>query len=740
MIKKVSVTIFAALISVSNIFAQERASALNLLPIPLHVVENSGEYILNQNTPLYFIGDSSDKEYLQSQLKKLFGTSLKEVNRVPKRGGVSIITDSSLDIPKEGYHLNIGKHGVSIKASHSDGAFWAIQTLFQMLPNGIYSGDMITQAVVPYVTIDDSPRFAWRGFMLDVSRQFFPKEYILKYIDWLSMHKMNKFHWHLSDDNGWRVEIKKYPYLTEKGAWRGENEVTPPAYGSGKGRYGGFYTQEDIREIVAYAKQRHVEVIPEIDLPGHSRSSVGAYPEIACLVDESSISVNGEVSNLLCASREENYKMLEDIIAEMAELFPSEYFHAGGDEVNPAPWTKCEKCNALMESNKWSDPHQLQNYFTRRIESILLNYGKRMIGWNEVMKGGELDSSTVVFAWQSAKYGFEAVRRGWDCVMMPGNYTYIDMQHSSYERGHNWAGALELDKVYSYDPLAGDTLTTEERNRVLGIQACLWAESLDKPARQVEYQSFPRLSAIAEVGWSAQERRDYGDFYGRLYGSHLNRLKSAGAIFRLNPPKLNVVNGNIEVISPYDLAQVRYTIDGSEPNIDSPLAPRSLKLEHFPRNYRFKAWYLDTPSPALPLPGVDSLLMKPQVEVTTNMPERDRWGAALAADWNPNSYFRSTRPCASGDWFNFQFAEPLSCGSIHIETGLSNISRYQLMDGVVEVSYDGDNFEEIAKITDGSVKIVPERAIQQLRIRVLAANHEPLLVIKDLRIEPLLSE
>lgn len=738
--KRVLSTILTAFLCTSSMLSQQSNRPLNLLPAPLYIVEQDGEFKLTHATTLHFKGNLSDKEYFQTEIEKLLGSRLKEVKRADKRGGVSIITDSSLDIPKEGYQLNIDKHGVSIKASDSDGVFWAIQTLFQLLPSEIYSGREVPEATLPHLIIEDSPRFAWRGFMLDVSRQFFPKEYIIKYIDWLSMHKMNKFHWHLSDDNGWRVEIKSCPHLTEKGAWRGENEVTPPAYGSGTGRYGGFYTQDDIREIVAYAKQRHVEVIPEIDLPGHSRSSVGAYPEMACTVEDTTISVNGEVKNLLCVAREENYQMLEAIVSEMAQLFPSQYFHAGGDEVNPSPWTKCKKCSALMESNNWSDPHQLQNHFTRRMESIVRKAGKRMIGWNEIIKGGELDSSTIVFAWQASKYGFESVRRGWDCVMMPGEYTYIDMQYTSNERGHNWAGAIELDKIYSYDPLAGETLSDEERQRVLGVQACLWAESLDKPARQVEYQSFPRLSALAEIGWSAQERREYSDFYRRLYGSHLNRLKSAGALFRLNPPKLNVVNGNIEVSSPYDLAEVRYTTDGTEPTVDSPLAPSSLKMEHFPRNYRFKAWYLDTPSPTIPLPGVDSLLLKPEVEVTTNMPERDRWGAALAADWKPNSYFRSTRPCAPGDWFNFQFAEPLSCSSIHVETGLSNISRYQLLDGVVEVSYDGDSFEEIAKITDGSVRIVPERAIQQLRIRVLAANYEPLLVIKDLRIEPLLSK
>lgn len=720
----------------SSVAIQATSRTLDLIPLPQHLSVHEGSFILNPSTKLFVEAADADKAYFHQRMEKLLGNRLVEVNKAPTKNGITLRLNPALNLGSEAYRLRVDQHGILLESSDADGLFWGIQTLFQLLPNAIYSGERVVESLIPFVEIEDAPRFAWRGAMLDVSRQFFSIEFILQYLDWLAMHKMNKFHWHLTDDNGWRVEIKKYPHLTEKGAWRGPNEVIPPAYGSGNKRYGGFYTQADIREVVAYAKERHIEVIPEIDLPGHSRASVGAYPEIACAVEDTTLSVNGEMRNLLCVAREENYHMLEDIVAELAALFPSSYLHAGGDEVNPSPWTKCPHCRTMMEQQGWSDPHQLQNYFTRRVEAIIRKAGKRMIGWNEIMKGGELDPSTVVFAWQSTQHGFEAARRGWDCVMMPGQYTYIDMQYTPYERGHNWAAIIELDRAYSFDPLPADSLTPEQQKRILGLQACLWSESLDKPARQVEYQTFPRLCAIAEIGWSAQEQRNYPDFYQRLYTSHLARLKAANALFRVNPPTLTVDSGTIQVASPYDKAVVRYTTDGSEPTLDSPEAPRTIILEGTPNRYRFRAWYLDYPSPTIPLPLVDTLLLQPNVEVTTNMPALPRWEASKVADWNPRNYFRSARPCVEGDWFNFSFAEPLSCSAIEVETGLRNISRYELLGGHVELSYDGEEFERVGEITEGMIRILPKAPIHHLRIVVDRENGEPLLAIKGLRIEP----
>jgi hexosaminidase len=347
--------------------------------------------------------------------------------------------------------------------------------------------------------------------MLDVSRQFYTVDYIKRFIDRMAVHKLNRFHWHLADDTGWRIEIKKYPFLTSKGAWRGPGEVLPTTYGHAGQRYGGYYTQEDIREIVAYAAARHVEIIPEIDLPGHSKAAIASYPDILCdLTGEVELSIQGVSNNVWCASYEKNYQMLEDIVREMVRLFPSRYFHVGGDEVVTSQWASCTRCKAFMHEHNMEDPIEMQSYFVQRMQQILNKFDKTLVGWNEIMEGGELDrEKTVVHAWQSTEKINEATAAGYRVIAQPAQYCYLDMKHTPQERGMTWAAIFDTDKVYSFDPVETAGLNQAEASRVLGVQGGLWSELMNMPSNIAEYQVYPRLCALAEVAWSPRENKDW---------------------------------------------------------------------------------------------------------------------------------------------------------------------------------------------------------------------------------------
>ncbi|MGL5111044.1 MAG: beta-N-acetylhexosaminidase [Flavobacterium sp.] len=512
------------------------------------------------------------------QPKLLFGSTQKAKDIV-------VQINEKMRLPKEGYRLKISGKGIRVEGKSIQGALHGYQTLLQIL-----TAKETANGVLPFVRIKDYPKLEWRGMMLDVSRQFFDKEKIKHYIDWLAAHKINIFHWHLTDDNGWRIQIKSMPDLTAKGAWRGPDEVLLPSYGSGNKRYGGFYTQEDITEIVAFAQERGVAILPEIEIPGHSRAVIGSYPEIGCSTKEQTKSIQGEVNNVWCAGREENYAILEKIINEIVALFPFEYLHIAGDEVNTATWEQCSKCTAVMKQQGFTDAFQLQNYFFKRIEGLIEKRNKKAIGWNEIVKGGALSSKTAVAAWQGMKYGIEAVKRGHKTVMVPGQFTYFDMAQSESERGHRWAGLIDTQKVYSLDPIPNEGLTSKEKKLIVGVQGALWSEYLDRPARFLEYQSFPRIAALAEVGWSQKSHRNWNDFYRRLTTSHLNRLAKMGIAFRDFPPKASFEDGIIDVVPPYKGATIRFTDNGEDPSSDSPIFTVPIRTNSFEK-YKFKSFY-----------------------------------------------------------------------------------------------------------------------------------------------------
>jgi hexosaminidase len=583
------------------------AQSYNFVPLPVDVKPAEGAFGLNRSTVISAIGKESRQTalYLREKLCGSTGMTLKLASS-PAKDAIVLSINSSLGLPAEGYLLTVGENRVTIEGQDADGLFYGVQTLLQLLPSQVYASALQGNVnwAVPAVTVKDYPRFHYRGMMLDVSRQFFDMPTVEKYIDWLSMHKINKFHMHLSDDQGWRIEIKKYPKLTSVGAWRGPGEALEPSFGSDEKHYGGFYSQKQIRELVRYAAERHVEIIPEIDLPGHSRAVVAAYPEIACQTDKGDMA-QGEGRNTWCVGNEHTYAMLDDILKEIAALFPSKIIHIGGDEVNLTVWQHCPVCSALMKKQGMTRPEELQNYFVRRLEGDIKKLGKHMAGWDEIVDGGGVDPKTTIYAWRSVQKGLGAINKNLTTIMMVGEYYYFDMAQSAFDRGHDWAGLIPLRKVYSFDPADSTRFDAAHTQMVAGVQGAIWSELLNEPARFLEYQTFPRVCALAEAGWTPQGLRNWDDFYTRLTSAHFERLYNMGVAFRIPTPEVTYANGMATAVLPYPGADVRYTTDGSEPTPQSARYTSPVKVFDF-GNLRFRTFYKDRQS--VTVTAADALL------------------------------------------------------------------------------------------------------------------------------------
>ncbi|OJV22134.1 MAG: hypothetical protein BGO30_10480 [Bacteroidetes bacterium 41-46] len=712
-------------------------NAQNLI-IPKPVSEKAGEghFVLNEKTVLNSNEKSSfNINYLKGKLELATGYRLESKNRDENRISLMLVSDQN--IKPEGYLLEVNPSEIVIKATTSAGIFYGIQTLLQIVPASVYSGRSTAADNwnIASVSIEDYPRFGYRGMMLDVSRTFFDAQTVKKYIEWLAHHKINTLHWHLTDDNGWRIEIKKYPLLTEKGAWRGENEVLAPAFGSGKERYGGFYTQNEIKEIVKFAAERNIEIVPEIDLPGHSKAVTASYPNVACNHSDNSVSVQGEGQNVWCVGKEENFKMLENIMKELAKLFPGKYIHIGGDEVNYTAWDNCPSCAALKEREGMKTNEELLNYFVRRMEKIVEKTGKKMAGWDEILDGGDLHGETRVYAWRSVEKGIESVRKGQPTIMMPGAYCYFDMKYSPIERGHNWAGIVSTEKTYSLDPTGTAALNEEESKLIVGVQGALWTELLGWPAKFLDYQTFPRLAAVAEVGWSLQSIRKWDDFNNRLERGHYNRMANMGISFRLPYPVVNYEDGAIRVKLPYEWAVIRYTSDESEPTALSPVYKGEIFTDK-PEKYRFATFYKDDiKSITVTAENGGYRYLSPSVEITTNLEEGKHNKIHNLTDYKSDTYFRTTRRLAAGDYLTYTFAEPVKSSRIIVETGMPVVDFYWITDGYVEYSYDGAEFVKGEEFKRGTATIIPDKPVKAVRIKVTGPNDGYVAGFRDLKIE-----
>jgi len=467
-------------------------------------------------------------EFLAHRLHQSTGYRIAICNPGPNATGNILLTTQNADasLSPEGYELSVTPDSVVIRAPQPAGLFYGAQTLLQLFPPEVFSTntvhihdpDSIWQ--IPCVHIRDWPRFAWRGLMLDVSRHFFTKSEVETVLDLMALHKLNKFHWHLTDDHGWRIQIKKYPRLTSIGAWRpdvgfGLSSNSTTAYGP-HGRYGGFYTPADIREVVSYAAARHIDVIPEIEMPGHSSAALAAYPQYSCTGGPfTNRETAGVFDGIYDPAKPETFQFLNNILAEVIPLFPYRYLHIGGDEVPKKTWTNSPDCQALMQREGLKNAQELQSWFTRRIEKIVSAHGRTIIGWSEILQGG-VATNAVVMDWLGN--AATAARTGHDVVMSPTAYCYFDFyqstNHAVEPKAASWHNALTLAQVYSYDPMPTN-LPPELQPHILGTQANLWTEWIPNLAH-VEYMYFPRACALSEIAWSSRATLDWSDFQRRL--------------------------------------------------------------------------------------------------------------------------------------------------------------------------------------------------------------------------------
>ena len=524
---------------------------------------------------------------MSTLVEKSFGKTLTVENGEARKNAINIVVDPSMKT--DAYDLTVEKNAVNIKGGSSKAVFYAMQSLRQMMPVGVENGEKMDRIRIQNVQIQDEPRLGYRGTMLDVCRHFFTVDEVKTFIDMLALHKLSVFHWHLTDDQGWRIEIKKYPKLTEVGSVRSRTLIGRDPGGEydenckfDETPYGGYYTQDEIRDVVKYAADRGVTVIPEIDLPGHMLAALTAYPELGCTGGPYEVWGRwGVADDVLCPGREKTFEFLEGVLTEVMELFPSEYIHIGGDECPKVRWEKCPRCQAkirqlgLKDDGEHTAEHYLQSYVTDRIGKFLAQHGRRIIGWDEILEG-RAPSDAVVMSWRGSEGGIAAAKLGHDVIMTPNSHFYFDYYQSLDTDAEPFGigGYIPMEQVYSYDP-AFPELTPEQQKHILGVQANLWTEYVLSD-EHLEYMLLPRLAALSEVQWCLPETKDWNRFigsfrmdkiYSQLGYEFAKHIFGVTASYAVDPEK----GGVVMTLTTQGGAPIRYTLDGSDPTASSPL-------------------------------------------------------------------------------------------------------------------------------------------------------------------------
>ena len=539
---------------------------LPLIPIPKQIEFKNDYFEFDKNTVIFSQDiNSFEALFLKENIKLKTGLDLKITSSYPKGKSIQLLIQipDSTDFDKEKYELKISKNGVQLSSFSNQGLFYGIQTFLQSIP--FEKSDNVK---IQCVSILDNPKYKWRGMHLDVCRHFFSIDFIKKYIDYIAMYKMNTFHWHLTDDQGWRIEIKKYPKLTKIGAWRDGSMIghyNEQRYDTL--RYGGFYTQEEIKEVVKYAQQRHVTIVPEIEMPGHALAALASYPEFSCTGGPFKVAkIWGVLDDVFCP-KDETFTFLENILSEVIDLFPSKYIHIGGDESPKVRWKCCPHCQSLIKKEGLKDEHELQSYFIQRIEKFVNSKGRKIIGWDEILEGG-LAPNAAVMSWRGTEGGIAAAKQKHFVVMTPGSHCYFDhYQGDPKNEPIAFGGYTPVEKVYYFNPTPNE-LSKEEATYILGAQANVWTEYIETP-EHVEYMIMPRMAALSEVLWGTANASDYKNFENRLI-NHFDFYEKSGinyskAIYEVTTEVSSGKNGvefNLKAVNPKG---IRFTIDGSEP-------------------------------------------------------------------------------------------------------------------------------------------------------------------------------
>jgi hexosaminidase len=650
-----------------SLLSAASAAEPSLIPLPKQMTVGEGSFVVKSDTAIRYDKSLENEAALFSAELKARSHSehqtVREEAKILLPSEIVLDIDDKLPLAAGGYTLKVTPKKVTVTGKDRDGAWYGTRSIIQMLPSlGAEEWTKAPGAPLPVVSITDEPRFQWRGMMLDVGRHYFPVEDIKGFIDWLAFHKFNRFHWHLTEDQGWRIEIKKYPKLTEVGAYR---DSSPP-YGNrnsddGK-RYGGFYTQEQIKDIVAYAQARHITIVPEIDMPGHMAAAIAAYPQFGNSDIPGyapKVQTRWGVHPYILAPTEETFQFVDDVLTELCALFPSEYIHIGGDEAPKDQWEQSPRVKALMEKEHLKDGHEVQSYFIKRVEKILESKGRKLIGWDEIREGG-LSPAATVMSWRGEEGGIASAKEGHDVVMASSTHLYLDHYQrpgpSELAKNVNLeeiGGFQPIYHVYEYDPIP-HSLTKEEGKHVLGVQAQLWTEYMHD-WKKVEYMAFPRMAAVAEVAWTPVDRKDYDSFRERLTG----------------------------IMKHYDAAKV----NRGEP-YDKP-----------------------------------AKITKDDCKVTTTMKVHQENWPELIYDGKDETFFWAEKGAAKDDEVVLKFAKPFTGGqSVKAHTGGATTNTGDILEaGVLEVSADGKAWKEIATFEKGDANAtLPEGETNFLRIRVTA--------------------
>lgn len=568
-------------------FSQYSNENLGIIPAPKSVKKTVGEFTLNKETAIMYENaeDLKTAQLFHDFLKENYAIDLviaKNFIQAPK--SAVRFDGSNYSGKSEGYNLSIDKTQILL-AGKGPGLFYGMQTLMQLLPlakASLYK--------IPCAEIQDEPRYGYRGLHLDVGRHMFPVSFIKKYIDLIAQYKLNTFHWHLTEDQGWRIEIKRYPKLTQVGGYRDQTVLghfhdRMPQYFD-KTPYGGFYTQEEVKEIVAYATSKYITVIPEIEMPGHSLAALASYPELACGDNPGPFKVAqkwGIFEDIYCAGKENTFTFLQNVLSEVIELFPSTYIHIGGDEAPKTKWSKCKYCQKRIRDNKLKDEHELQSYFITRIEKFLNSKGRQIIGWDEILDGGLAPNATVM-SWRGVQGGISAARQKHKAIMTPDTYLYLDhYQGNPVQEPLAIHGFTSLAKTYSYNPTP-DNLPAEMHQYIAGVQANVWTEYI-KTTDKIEYMLLPRLLALSEVAWTPIQRKNFKDFSENRVPDHLARLEQDGKNYRV-PTAIGIADTTI-ITSEYTLnltapvkgAKIYYTLDEYTPNQTSLLYDKPVTIQ-----------------------------------------------------------------------------------------------------------------------------------------------------------------
>lgn len=570
-------------------------NAQDIIPKPVHLVNTNQGFTVTSATKIYYTpATKSHADLLVNALSPATGWDFEMIKFEDQnvKNGIVLNLDTKAKLAEEGYVLDVNKKSIVIVGKTEAGVFYGIQSLLQLLPVDIFNSKRQKGIAwnVRGVSIKDNPQYAWRGMMLDVSRYFFEKEYVLKFIDMMAMYKLNILHLHLIDDAGWRLEIKKYPKLTTVGAWRGE----------GKNRTGGYYTQDDIKEIVSYASLRNVDVIPEIELPAHTLAAISAYPHLSCRNENLAVPTQHFISrDLYCVGQESTFEFLEDVFNEVFELFPSKYIHIGGDEAKYDRWKACPHCQKRKKDLGLKEEVELQTYFTNRIQKFVKKRGKVIVGWDEIIERGLADKA-VGMIWYNKEKTFDATKEGHDVVMALTDHCYFDVAESKIPgevKAATWLPPISLEQVYKLNPMI-DGLDVKYRPQVLGGHACLWSDQFihgtilqeikvineNRSEQYFDYLTFPRMAALAEVIWTPLKDQNWNDFENRMR-KHYNRYDEAGYGYRVPQPKLvskKLENGKyyITLDNLVDGAEIRYSTNGIPANVYSTVYSSPVEVDN----------------------------------------------------------------------------------------------------------------------------------------------------------------